>query len=334
MTRGSAKRAREVQRALGLQKCCPICLDEVTNAMTTPCGHRFCRGCIIQALNLKRECPVCRCRVPTHRSLRDEESCPAKYQAKANVVDEDLEPCRSKAPRLTLQKRAMTKKEAQRLAVEEGLTLLTSHKSATGFKHAFKMGKTFTAEIVDGKAKKRLGYFNSAPEAALAVARHFGPERCAEEAAYIAKQITDEEAHRLARQEGLELLTSDNATGFFGVTYSVVGYTFMAKNKYQYLGNFRSAAGGALAIARHLGPERCAAMAAAAARPPMTVAEAQRLAAAEGLSLVTANNVTGYKGVNKRGGSFRVKREDNKYGGSFRSIAEAALARARSSGPQ
>ena len=39
---------------------CPVCMDVMRNTSTTvPCGHNFCGRCIRQALNLKRECPVC-----------------------------------------------------------------------------------------------------------------------------------------------------------------------------------------------------------------------------------------------------------------------------------
>ena len=39
---------------------CSICWDDVTDTTVTPCGHRFCRGCIRPALKTKLECPVCR----------------------------------------------------------------------------------------------------------------------------------------------------------------------------------------------------------------------------------------------------------------------------------
>lgn len=38
---------------------CPICFDMIKNAYMTPCGHNFCRQCIDECLNVKRECPVC-----------------------------------------------------------------------------------------------------------------------------------------------------------------------------------------------------------------------------------------------------------------------------------
>ncbi len=39
---------------------CIICYDEMTEPTLTPCGHIFCKGCIITALNIKNECPICK----------------------------------------------------------------------------------------------------------------------------------------------------------------------------------------------------------------------------------------------------------------------------------
>ena len=66
---------------------------------------------------------------------------------------------------------------------------------------------------------------------------------------------------------------------------------------------------------------------------------AERLAAAEGLSLVPASNATGFKGVSHRSGSSRPYKAEigqngkQRYLGSFASAAEAALAVARHLGP-
>ena len=65
-------------------------------------------------------------------------------------------------------------------------------------------------------------------------------------------------------------------------------------------------------------------------------AEVQRLAHNEGLSLVTADNSTGYKGVCKSHGKFQAQcyqEGRSECLGSFSSAAEAALAYARHLGP-
>ena len=51
---------------------CPICLDILKNTMTTKeCLHRFCHDCIITALRAgNKECPTCRKKLISKRSLR------------------------------------------------------------------------------------------------------------------------------------------------------------------------------------------------------------------------------------------------------------------------
>ena len=111
--------------------------------------------------------------------------------------------------------------------------------------------------------------------------------------------MTEAEARRLAAEEGLQLLPADNTCGFKGVSRSGSGSSrpFQAltrqDGKQHRLGCFSSTAEAALAVARFIGPEGCAAALAppADAEPPMTEAEARRLAAAEGLQLVILDAV-------------------------------------------
>lgn len=50
---------------------CPICLEQFNDPHIVPeCCHRFCKGCIDEALKYRRECPICRGRVTSRRSLR------------------------------------------------------------------------------------------------------------------------------------------------------------------------------------------------------------------------------------------------------------------------
>ena len=64
MTRAGSKRSSEALR-------CPICWDQLIGPVATPCGHTFCSQCIRSALNVKKECPVCRVAISSHRALRD-----------------------------------------------------------------------------------------------------------------------------------------------------------------------------------------------------------------------------------------------------------------------
>ena len=59
-------------RSLHSELMCPICLDMLRNTMTTKeCLHRFCYDCIITALRSgNKECPTCRKKLVSKRSLR------------------------------------------------------------------------------------------------------------------------------------------------------------------------------------------------------------------------------------------------------------------------
>uniref|UniRef100_UPI00358EA32C E3 ubiquitin-protein ligase RING2 isoform X3 n=1 Tax=Myxine glutinosa TaxID=7769 RepID=UPI00358EA32C len=59
-------------RSLHSELMCPICLDMLKNTMTTKeCLHRFCSECIITALRSgNKECPTCRKKLVSKRSLR------------------------------------------------------------------------------------------------------------------------------------------------------------------------------------------------------------------------------------------------------------------------
>lgn len=39
---------------------CPICCNTYTSPTTTPCGHTFCRECLVRSLDYQRFCPFCR----------------------------------------------------------------------------------------------------------------------------------------------------------------------------------------------------------------------------------------------------------------------------------
>ena len=165
--------------------------------------------------------------------------------------------------------------------------------------------------------------------------------------------MTEAEARRLAAEEGLVLVPAENTSGWKCVSRSLGHYSnpFMVSikqgGKSHSLGRYSSAAAAALAYARHLGPAGCAAATAppTAPDPPMTEAEARRLAAAEGLVLVPADNRTGWKGVHQQHGYKRVSRNGVRFQarlwqggeqhslGAFASTAEAALAVARFLGP-
>ena len=100
------------------------------------------------------------------------------------------------------------------------------------------------------------------------------------------------------------------------------------------LSSFHTAGEAALCVARS--PEGQAAVERAAATPPLTIEEARQQAQAEGLTLLVAENATGYFGVYLRPGRTKLYRASVWRGGkmvglgSFATAEEAALCVARS----
>jgi hypothetical protein len=116
--------------------------------------------------------------------------------------------------------------------------------------------------------------------------------------------MTAAEAYEAAAAEGLTLVPAENAAGFRGVSRH--GGRFQARvmeagsERNRSLGTFASAEEAALCFARRFGPDASATAseaAASASATETTAAEAYEAAAAEGLSLVPAENAAGFRGV-------------------------------------
>ena len=127
----------------------------------------------------------------------------------------------------------MSVDEARSIAQSEGLELLLSHTGTTGFRGVidYKGSTThpFIARLKVGGKHQHLGLFQTAAEAALAYARKVGEQVCKAAAEKIqvrgpahggATPTSLEDARRLAEEEGLWLVTSDDArSGYAGVVY-------------------------------------------------------------------------------------------------------------------
>ena len=166
--------------------------------------------------------------------------------------------------------------------------------------------------------------------------------------------MTRGEAEAAATAEGLQLIPSSGPTGYKGVSphepamrHGLEESRYFAQFKgggtLAPLGYFSSPHEAALAYARYVGAEGCAAAVATVppASVPQTAEEAIEAARAEGLVLVRAANATGYRGVKKNASGHtkpyeaRVRRDGkNEHLGTFACAEAAALAYARRLGPQ
>ena len=138
--------------------------------------------------------------------------------------------------------------------------------------------------------------------------------------------------------EGLTLLKANNKAGYFGVHRNTAGFQARVRRggNVACLGRFATAEEAALCVARS--PEgQAAARKAAAASVPLTSKEARQQAQAEGLTLLVADNKTGFfcVSLDKPGRSkhcqARVRRGGKDVSlGCFATAEEAALCVARS----
>jgi len=124
----------------------------------------------------------------------------------------------------------LTAEEALRQAEAEGLTLVRSESSSTGYKGvAFfdsNRSKPYQAKVKRGGKTMSLGFFATAEEAALAVARDSAAHAAAPHPPASSAEpppplpMTAEEALRQAEAEGLTLLKSESSsTGYKGVSW-------------------------------------------------------------------------------------------------------------------
>jgi predicted secreted protein len=197
----------------------------------------------------------------------------------------------------------LTSEEARQQAHAEKLTLLAADNKAGYFGvHLAKPGqsKPYQAGVWRGGKTVFLGTFATAEEAALCVARTPEGRAAAAERAAAAAPLTSEEARQQAQVEKLTLLVAENKAGYFGVSLVNPGkpkpyqVQVWRGGKKVYLGHFATAEEAALCVART--PEGQAAVAAKRA-VVLTSEEARQQAEAEKLTLLVAENSSGYFGV-------------------------------------
>ena len=242
----------------------------------------------------------------------------------------------------------LTSEEVRQQAQAEGLSLRVAENKTGYFGVNRQPGrsKPHQAQVWRGGKYVHLGMFVTAEEAALCVARSPEGREAAQRDAATPVPLTSEEARQQAEAEGLTLRVAENKTGYFGVNHEPdrtkpYQARVMRGGKKVFLGSFATAEEAALCVARS--PEgREAAERAEAARPPspapaLTGEVVRQQAQAEGLTLLVADNKTGYFGVyhNNPGKSkpyqARVSRGGEQVNlGYFATAEEAALCVARS----
>ncbi|KAI8084400.1 uncharacterized protein B0P05DRAFT_535427 [Gilbertella persicaria] len=57
---GGAESLDSLRHSFNLPTECPICCTRFSNPTTTPCGHTFCKNCLVRSLDHQRSCPFCR----------------------------------------------------------------------------------------------------------------------------------------------------------------------------------------------------------------------------------------------------------------------------------
>jgi len=233
----------------------------------------------------------------------------------------------------------LTAAEALAAAEAEGLPLIPSQKSSTGFMHVSWNGQIARHQYMLRWAGKHRGYFATPEEAALSYSRSIGREAAeAELAAHVNARVdmTAEEATAAAEAEDLPLIRSQkSATGFKYITHGRGGNTsrpYQLQVGGRTYGSFATAEEAALSYSRRIGREAAQA-AEAEARVDLTAEEALAAAEAEGLPLIRADtNRAGFKHV--RPNTSNTARPyslfvEKKYTASFATAEEAALSYSR-----
>ncbi|XP_038180083.1 E3 ubiquitin-protein ligase RING2-like [Arvicola amphibius] len=105
-------------RSLHRELMCPICLDILKKTMTTKeCLHRFCADCIITALRRgNKECPTCRTKLVSKRSLRPDPN----FDALISIIYPSREEYEAQQERVLARINKHNSQQALNLSTEGG----------------------------------------------------------------------------------------------------------------------------------------------------------------------------------------------------------------------
>ncbi|KAL8566570.1 hypothetical protein ACOMHN_054792 [Nucella lapillus] len=135
-------------RSLHSELMCPICLDMLKSTMTTKeCLHRFCSDCIITALRSgNKECPTCRKKLVSKRSLRPDPN----FDALISKIYPSREEYEEHQERVLATLNQHHNTNALRQSIEEGLRLQSLNRAQRVRKPASELDGTSTP--LDGEA--------------------------------------------------------------------------------------------------------------------------------------------------------------------------------------
>ncbi|XP_078604835.1 E3 ubiquitin-protein ligase RING2-like isoform X1 [Branchiostoma floridae x Branchiostoma japonicum] len=120
-------------RSLHSELMCPICLDMLKNTMTTKeCLHRFCQDCIITALRSgNKECPTCRKKLVSKRSLRPDPN----FDALISKIYPSRDEYEAHQERVLARLNKHHNQQALSSSIEEGLKLQALNRAQRVRKH-------------------------------------------------------------------------------------------------------------------------------------------------------------------------------------------------------
>lgn len=121
-------------RSLHSELMCPICLDMLKNTMTTKeCLHRFCSECIITALRSgNKECPTCRKKLVSKRSLRPDPN----FDALISKIYPSREEYEAHQERVLAKLKQSVNQNALSQSIEKGIQLQAMYRGQRVKKHA------------------------------------------------------------------------------------------------------------------------------------------------------------------------------------------------------
>ena len=137
-------------RSLHSELMCPICLDMLKNTMTTKeCLHRFCQDCIITALRSgNKECPTCRKKLVSKRSLRPDPN----FDALISKIYPSRDEYEAHQERVLAKLNKHHSTAALTHSIEEGLRLQALNRAQRVRKHVSEgdLGRSLLMPPMDG----------------------------------------------------------------------------------------------------------------------------------------------------------------------------------------